>query len=334
LARHKTERSREFITTQDNYRMLLDTKFLNMNWSDIMAAEEEAQTNVHIRMSAAEWKEEGKRIIRSWPRNRDLRECLSYLDRIDAARAAGPVAAPAPVARQPRTEFDIDFAIWRDMVECPSKYGDDICEWLELNEKLTNGPGRWRLGAFWDRMQTEQDAKDRLRAEMEEDWNQQKAATVIAAAVRGHQARTKQPFRDCCMCLSHRISPLETDVGHMCRGCAEQGPYTEETGPLADPWSEFRADYVGRPVVDWEGIREIEEGHKALFREMHPNLDRCLRETVDFILAQPRAPAPTPEPVPDLCRWCFSDLVDGQTDGFCDRDCEYSYMKETWSERR
>jgi hypothetical protein len=263
------------------------SQFFTMNWCDIMAEQEQAQTNVHLRMSAAEWKEEAKRIIRSWPRGRDLREALTYLDRIDAERAAAPVAAPAPVAPRVRTQFDIDFAIWRDMVENPAQYGDDICEWLELNETLTNGPGRWRLGAFWVRHQEEQDEKDRRRAELEEEWRQDKAATVIAAAVRGHQARIRMSFRDCCMCLSHRISPLETDVGHMCRGCAEQGPYTEETGPLADPWSEFRGDYVDR------------------------------------------APAPAPE----LCRWCFATLDEGQTDGFCDHDCEYDYMKETWRGR-
>ena len=284
---------------------MLASKFFNMNWCDIMAEQEQAQTNVHLRMSAAEWKEEAKRIIRSWPRGRDLREALTYLDRIDAARAAAPVAAPAPVVRRPRTEFDIDFAIWRDMVENPVQYGDDICEWLELNEKLTNGPGRWRLGAFWDRYQAEQEKVDAQRAAIEEGVRQDKAATVIAAAVRGHQARTRMPFRDCCMCLSHRISPLETDVGRMCRGCAEQGPYTEETGPLADRWSEFRADFTDP-----------------------------YRAVVAYILAQPRLRAPTPEPETELCRWCFSDLEDGQKDGFCDRDCEYDYMKEAWRERR
>lgn len=69
-----------------------------------------------------------------------------------------------------------------------------------------------------------------------------KAATLIQAAVRGHQTRSQQDFRDCCLCLTHRICPLKTDVGMMCRECGEQGPHDDILG-LEDPWAWFRADY-------------------------------------------------------------------------------------------
>ena len=183
----------------------------------------------------------------------------------------GDVAVGRAVEKaQTKTEFEIDFAIWKDMMEEPAKYGDDICEWVDLHEKLINGPGRWRLAAYEYAIEAREEAK---LVEEQAKWRAafapiaaqaamkcldrrvkrdiktflakiRNAATTIQAAVRGHQARSKLPIRDCCMCLSHRICPLKTDAGMMCRGCAEQGPYDEETGPLADPWSEFRADYA------------------------------------------------------------------------------------------
>jgi hypothetical protein len=183
----------------------------------------------------------------------------------------GDVAQPRIVETpRQRTEFEIDFAIWKDMMDEPSKYGDDIIEWLELNEKLSNGAGRWRIGAYWYAIEAVKEQEEtKARAEwrsiftpiakqaahecgrrwIARDIKALKrrvylATTAFQALVRGHQARTKMQFRDCCMCLSHRICPLQTDVGMMCRECAAQGPYDEETGPLADPWSEFRADYV------------------------------------------------------------------------------------------
>jgi hypothetical protein len=44
------------------------------------------------------------------------------------------------------------------------------------------------------------------------------------------------------MCLSHTICPFRTDAGLICRECQEQGPYVDITGPLSDPWAEFRGD--------------------------------------------------------------------------------------------
>lgn len=213
--------------------LIIDTR----RWYDIMVEEEQTNETKYLRMSPAEWKEEGKRIIHNW--NGDLRYCLNYLNEMDVKRAAVPVVAE-PVLRLPKTEFELDFAIWRDMIENPAKYGDDIVEWLELDAKLASGSGRWRLSAFW--CQKEEEAE--YRKTQAEQKRKHIAATVIAAAVRGHQTRSKQTFRECCMCLSHRVCTLKTDVGMMCRGCANQGPYDDETGPLTDEWSEFRADYV------------------------------------------------------------------------------------------
>ena len=170
----------------------------------------------------------------------------------------------------PVTALERDFALWKDMVENPCQYGDDIVEWLDLNEQLLKTRKSWKIERYW---RARDEEKARKESALQAEWRSvfspiakeaatlgarrwvqrdiqaclrrfRTAATTIQAAVRGHQARSKQTFRDCCMCLSHRISPLKTDVGHMCRGCAEQGPYEDATGPLSDPWNWFRADYV------------------------------------------------------------------------------------------
>jgi hypothetical protein len=244
----------------------------NRQWHDIIVDEEERQTARVLRMSAAEWKAEQTRMLRNW-RGRDIRLCLAEIERIDRRRTARPPVVPRPVpvvAPRPRTEFDLDFAIWKDMIAEPAKYGDDICEWLALDEKLRNGSGRWRLAAHWTQLQAEEDAKaEALVAPWKKLYSQcaaeaavagekawirrdikrlvnrvRNAVVTIQAAVRGHLARNKQAFRDCCMCLSHRICPLKTDVGMMCRDCGHQGPYEDETGPLSDGWNWFRAEFV------------------------------------------------------------------------------------------
>ena len=232
-------------------------------WSDIIAEDEERV----LFLTAAEWKAEGTRLLQTW-RGRDIRPCLAYLDRVDRQRAAA--AAKPVVVRRPRTEFEVDFAIWKDMIEEPAKYGDDICEWVALNETLTRGSGRWRLGAHWTQLQAAEDAKaealvapwrtlysqiakqaadEGMRRWCRQDVKRyvariRKAVVTIQAAVRGHQERTASPVLNCCMCLAHRICPIQTEVGMMCRECQAQGPYEDITGPVADGWNWFRAEGV------------------------------------------------------------------------------------------
>ncbi len=252
------------------------------SWFTIMAEEEHRETTRLLRMTAAEWRDEGKRIIRAW-RGRDIRDGLAYLHRIETARAAargqGVTTDTAPETT--RTEFEVDFEAWRDMADEPWKYGEDITEWLALDAKLTSGPGRWRVGAYWFHRQAAVDAR---QAELNGPWRalyarvakeaavagerawvrrdikrhtarfrkeaaertarRAAAATRIAAAVRGHQTRLLSPYLNCCMCLSNRICPLQTPDGMMCRACGEQGPYEETTGPLPDPWNWSRASFV------------------------------------------------------------------------------------------
>jgi hypothetical protein len=185
---------------------------MNNNWYNIILEEESLREATLIGMSAAEWKEEAKRIIRTW--RGDLRACNRYLNEIDRKRAQSLAAPVAPIVK---TEFDIDFAIWKDMINEPWKYGDDIIEWLELDEKLSSQSGRWRLGAFWNQKEEEEKRK---QAERERIVRENHAAIAIQAIVRGHMTRTQQPFRDCYLCLSHRTAPYSLQNEMICRPCA------------------------------------------------------------------------------------------------------------------
>ena len=164
-------------------------------------------------------------------------------------------------------------ALYMDMADEPWKYVDeDMIAWLDLDETLRAGPERVQVESYWqdrDVLQKAEQARveTRYRAEMDarrvvfglitreaaklamKRWVERDikaivkrfkgSATKIQALVRGYQARCKNPCLDCCMCLSHRISPLESTVGYMCRDCAEMGPYEDLVEE--DPWNWHRA---------------------------------------------------------------------------------------------
>jgi hypothetical protein len=158
--------------------------------------------------------------------------------------------------------------MWEDMVEEPWKYGDTIHEWTALDEKIKASPQSGRITAFWRaREEREMDVYRADQARWRKvfkpiaaaaankamvRWinrdikafiaNIKKSVTMIQALVRGYQARCKDLHQDCCMCLSHRISPLKTAVGFMCRECGMDGPYTDQIQD--DPWNWFRAEYT------------------------------------------------------------------------------------------
>lgn len=172
-----------------------------------------------------------------------------------------------------RTERNL-VALYRDMADEPWKYSDeDMFAWLELDEKLRVGPQRTDVEAYWaDREALQQDEqarmeeryraeKDALREEfrlvakeaakiamkrwVENDIRRivkrfKGSAIKIQSLVRGYQTRCNNPHLDCCMCLSHRISPVKTEVGFMCRDCATMGPYEDLVE--GDPWNWYRTE--------------------------------------------------------------------------------------------
>jgi hypothetical protein len=148
---------------------------------------------------------------------------------------------PEPVYSKPVSKFNV----WKDMAEEPWKYGDDIENWLDLNAELQQAPGRWRLEAFWD-AEEKRIAYDRLIGMIRRAFDnyyirRDEAATRIQALWRGHMARNRIPWRDCCMCLAHHVSPIKTNVGYMCKACSRDGPYCDLIG-MDDPWDWFRSE--------------------------------------------------------------------------------------------
>lgn len=164
-------------------------------------------------------------------------------------------------------------ALYCDMADEPWKYSDeDMFAWEKLDERLRAGPERAAVEAYWadrDARQAAEEARveERYRAEKDalrevfalvakeaakvglKRWIDRDIKAIVKrfkgsaikmqAIVRGYQTRCKTPQLDCCMCLSHRISPLKTSVGYVCRDCAVLGPYEDLVE--ADPWNWHRA---------------------------------------------------------------------------------------------
>lgn len=177
-------------------------------WGDWMVEMDEDRSHRILRMTDAEWKEFARKTIAGNRGRGDLRPVLNWLDTMEEKRAEfkSRVVTLAPV-RNP----DPTFRAWRDMILEPAKYGsEDWTLWLQWNEELLAGPGRWRVSAFW----AEIDAKEEARLREE-------CAIRIQAAWRGHAVRDSTPGLNCQGCLARVISPKHFNGMHLCRGCCD-----------------------------------------------------------------------------------------------------------------
>lgn len=314
---------------------------------------------------------------------------VSWFDIIEPRRAV------ASVPRKAKSERDVAFGAWRDMVDEPEKYGSDLeNEWLALDAELRAGSGHWRLEAHWLSKEAELEEalanaqltwRDiftrvaRLAAQKgEREWFRRdvhrilkanrkaarkqvkktnKAATKIQAAFRGHLMRTKLNFLDCCMCLAHTVCPLDTEVGMMCRACAEQGPHEDITG-CDDPWNWFRADYVDQTLPMLEEPRPAtgmggclfcrKDGYKGQNTENDPFFCgvACQTKYDRWVDSQynPRVPQypfyPLTKRVCEACNMCDSAPATERISGvlYCDnclddqetcRECRSLFLKGT-----
>ena len=282
------------------------------SWYTLVAAEE-ARTRARIFcLSPAAWRAEATRMIRT-ARQGAMQATIAFIQSMDEFRASPPLPPAAPRMSEPRTADDVDWSLWQDMVEDPAKYGDDIIQWLELDESLRAGPKRWRVDAFWLHKEQEKEAAlEKERAEQEalqipykilysrvakqaavkgmKMWLDRdiknflarirNAATTIQAAVRGHLVRSSSPFLDCCMCLAHTVCPLQTDHGMMCRNCAEQGPH-EDTIGVSDPWNWSRGDYVDLAPTNGQLTaheRSLEAANHSAMLWVQNNVPQCEEE--------------------------------------------------------
>ena len=167
-------------------------------------------------------------------------------------------------------------SLYADMADEPWKYEDDMLDvWEPLDEQLRKTDSE-RVESYW-RARDARESAVRVREERAEALRRaaflpiakqaaakgakrwidrdikaivariRNAVVTIQALARGYLVRCHNPHLDCCMCLSHRISPLKTWVGYMCRDCGNAGPFTDVVE--GDGWGWFRAEYVDEGIT-------------------------------------------------------------------------------------
>lgn len=137
-------------------------------------------------------------------------------------------------------ECDLD----SDMMEEPWKYGLDIPEAVvaEHDHHAVFGPIAIEAAKVCGKRRVTRDIRNHV-------LRIRNAVVTIQKTVRGYQARCKNPHLDCCMCLSHCLSPLKTSEGYMCRDCGNMGPHVEIFNQ--DPCNWNRTEFVDEaPVYD------------------------------------------------------------------------------------
>lgn len=209
-----------------------------------MYTTERAQKMRYVQMPQAQWDQGVVDHLAAHPNNPAVRR---WIERMQTERSeyAAMQAHPRIPVDMPDSD-EVDFRVWKDMIENPCQYGDDIVEWLELDEAVCAGPKRWRAGAFWQRREDEENARQWARvlgllakaALQEQQWreealaaafaHQNVLATRIQAAWRGHAERTRQTWRDCALCLKHGTCVEQVDGLHVCRCCWGEANLVED----------------------------------------------------------------------------------------------------------
>jgi hypothetical protein len=144
--------------------------------------------------------------------------------------------------RRPRERM---LALWKDMIEDPAKYGDDLVMWLDLDATLRNTSKTFKMDDVWAERQAAILAKEKAEQapwralytsiakeaanEGGRRWSlrdirnfvrrRKEAAVKIQALVRGYQARCHDVHQDCSRCLCHRICPTLVDGLAVCNEC-------------------------------------------------------------------------------------------------------------------
>jgi hypothetical protein len=277
---------------------------MTSSWYDLMVAEEETQMDQRVRMTESEWKEEAKRIVRSW--TGDLRTCINYLDDMDARRTAmtsGSTAQPAV----PLTEDELTWRVWKDMVAEPWKYGSDIGEWMEVDASVRAGPKRWRADAVWWEVVREIEEQESA------------AAATIQAAWRGHQSRyATAPRFNCSRCLAHEVCwvACEDREHWLCEPCAKEWAVALRVlGEELEAEDEEICADCGDDIVQYAAKVGGEWFCAACIHDW-TECPRCTRAMRDGGRCE------------NHCSECGDELTGlGPTNGFCTKDCEIAYLR-------
>ncbi len=234
---------------------LCNPALFTLKWGDLVYEREYAQKMHYIRMPQEQWETGAASHLAAHPYNYAVHRWIAKVqeERTEYQRQA----SQRVVVEMPDSD-ELAFRVWKDMIEEPYKYGDDITEWLELDEQVMRGPKRWRAGAYWLKREEEENAKEWLRVLgllAKAAWEQQRMyeeqiaaeiahenamATRIQALWRGYSTRVRQTWRDCALCLKHGICVEQVDGKHVCRCCyGEANPVEDDVvAPVeeADVW--------------------------------------------------------------------------------------------------
>lgn len=206
------------------------TATLPTMWGDLIYESDVQQDARFVNMSENEWKALVKRHLASC---QDLKRAMAWIEHIESKRIK------TTEEEEPEPEYAADLRLFRDMIMEPSKYGDDIDMVLDIEQKLLNGPARWRVAAAW--------AEDENRPEFMEPAPRDLAIRRIQALVRGVLARKNAPSMDCSNCLAHAPSYPTPSGKKVCDECLHEGEWLQCQGcgyaMHVDDRDEYRPGY-------------------------------------------------------------------------------------------
>lgn len=224
---------------------IIDSDLFTLKWGDSTYNTERAQKMRYVLMPQAQWDQGVADHLAAHPTSLAVRRWIHRIQQERSEYASMQTCSRIPVDTPDSDE--VDFRLWKEMIENPCQYGDDIVEWLDLDAKVMAGPKRWRAAAFWQVKEDEYTAKEWERvlgllakaAEQQRVWHeealakafahQSALATRIQAAWRGYATRTRQTWRDCALCLKHGICVEQVEDQHVCRSCwGEENPVEDD----------------------------------------------------------------------------------------------------------
>lgn len=208
------------VSTTAPGRPFWNPALLNLKWGDTLYQRESAQKMRYISMPQEQWERGVASHLAAHPHNWTVHQ---WIAKTQAARLEHQARASQRIVVEMPDSDELTFRVWKDMIENPCQYGNDIVEWLDLDAQVMAGPKRWRAGAYWTQLEEADAEKESARLAEEDRKRQHELATRIQALWRGYSARCLQPWRDCAHCLTHGICVEQVNGQSVCRDCYDDG---------------------------------------------------------------------------------------------------------------
>lgn len=221
----------------------LYNQLCEQEWGLLVIREQELRYQNLLEMTDAEWETWARDFI---TKSKHVRRSIRFVNRIAGMRAIYITNAMRMIhytIRPSETDpLQVDMNLLRDMVDEPEKYGDDIAEALELEQRLSQTRKAWRVHYMWVRKQQEDPVCQRAARVFQAAYKQFKinkkmrAATKIQAAWRGFETRCNQRWTDCARCLCHRVSYwMIGGPDAVCQDCYYEVLYADYHEPEPEP---------------------------------------------------------------------------------------------------